>query len=76
MLHDPLEPPISYSITQAVRVTSLGKTTLYKLISEGKLRATRVGGRTLIPADSLLALVGAPPSSTTSTSLAVDRGRE
>jgi excisionase family DNA binding protein len=75
---DELPTPIKlgYSIREACAATSLGKTTLYSHISAGRLRAVRVGGRTLIPADSLLALVGAPPSSTTSTSLAVDRGRE
>lgn len=57
MRHDPFEPQISYSISQAVRATSLGKTTLYKLISEGKLSAARVGGRTLIPSHALIALV-------------------
>jgi len=65
------EPPIervSYSISQAVHATSLGKTTLYKLISDGTLRATRVGGRTVIPAESLLSLIGSRPASTSPSS--------
>ena len=47
---------ISYGINEAVEMTGIGKTTMYKLISDGKLRIVRVGGRTLIPADELKAL--------------------
>jgi excisionase family DNA binding protein len=48
---------IAYSVKEACRVSSLGRTTVYAAISAGRLRATRVGGRTLIPADSLRALI-------------------
>lgn len=49
--------PIAYSIADACRVTSIGKTRLYQLINEGKLEARKIGGRTLIPADSLRRLI-------------------
>ena len=49
--------PLAYSIKDACAASSLGRTTLYSHIAAGRLRAIRVGGRTLIPADSLNALV-------------------
>lgn len=53
--HDP--PKVGYSIREACRATSLGRTTLYAHIAAGRLRATRVGGRTIIPAEALHALI-------------------
>lgn len=53
--HDP--PKIGYSIREACHASSLGRTTLYNHISAGRLRAIRVGGRTIIPAESLHALI-------------------
>lgn len=53
--HDP--PKLAYSIREACRASSLGRTTLYAHISAGRLVARRIGGRTIIPADSLHALI-------------------
>lgn len=50
-------PKIAYSIRQACYVSSLGRTTIYNHIAAGRLRASRIGGRVVIPADSLLALI-------------------
>lgn len=50
-------PKLAYSIREAVTATSLSKTTLYAKIAANELRAVRVGGRTVIPADSLHALI-------------------
>lgn len=50
-------PKIAYSIKEACRVSSLGRTTIYAHIAAGRLRANRIGGRTIIPADSLHALI-------------------
>jgi hypothetical protein len=49
--------PLAYRVNDASRVSGLGRTTLYKLHAEGKLAMIRVAGRTLIPADSLKALI-------------------
>lgn len=49
--------PIAYSIKQACELSSLGKTTLYRQAQRGKLRLVRVGGRTVVPADSLRAFL-------------------
>jgi excisionase family DNA binding protein len=50
-------PKIAYSIKEAMQASSLGRTTIYSHISAGRLRAVRVGGRRVIPADSLRALI-------------------
>ncbi|MBX9897892.1 MAG: helix-turn-helix domain-containing protein [Qipengyuania sp.] len=50
-------PKIAYSIKEACRASSLGRTTLYAHIAANRLRAVRIGGRTVIPADSLHALI-------------------
>ena len=50
-------PKLAYSIREACDASSLGKTTLYSHIANGRLRAVRIGGRTVIPAESLHALI-------------------
>ncbi|MDE2301698.1 MAG: helix-turn-helix domain-containing protein [Sphingomonadales bacterium] len=54
---NPSPEPLAYSVSEACRVSTLGKTRLYQLISEGRLEARKIGSRTLIPADSLRALI-------------------
>ena len=44
---------LAYSIEELARLTSLGRTTIYKLISETKVLAlTKVGRRSLVTAES------------------------
>ena len=50
-------PKLAYSIKEAAHASSLGKSTIYNYIQAGKLEARRVGGRTIIPAASLLQLL-------------------
>ncbi len=50
-------PKLGYSIREACQASSLGRTTLYAHIAAGRLRAVRIGGRTIIPAESLHALI-------------------
>lgn len=57
-VHGHLEP-LAYSVEDACRVTSFGRTRLYQLIREGRIEARKIGGRTLIPAASLRALIEA-----------------
>lgn len=52
-----ITPKIAYSIREACRASSLGRTTLYGHIAAGRLRAVRIGGRTIIPAESLHKLI-------------------
>ncbi|MEQ1711446.1 MAG: helix-turn-helix domain-containing protein [Hyphomicrobium sp.] len=49
--------PISMTISAAVRYSGLGKTSLYRLIGEGKLEAVKVMGRRLVLRASLDALI-------------------
>ena len=48
---------IAYSIREACAASSLGRTTLYNHIAAGRLKVTRIGGRTIIPAEALHALI-------------------
>jgi excisionase family DNA binding protein len=48
---------IAYSIREACHVSSLGRTTIYNHIAAGRLHAKRIGGRVIIPAESLYALL-------------------
>jgi predicted DNA-binding transcriptional regulator AlpA len=50
---------LAYSIREAVAATSLGRTTIFRMLADPEcpLRAIRVGGRTIIPAESLHALL-------------------
>lgn len=49
--------PLAYSVKEACKVTSLGRTYLYLLIKEGRLEVRKIGNRTIIPAASLHALI-------------------
>ena len=55
--YDP--PKIGYSIREACQATSLSRTTIYKMLADpaSPLKAVRVGGRTIIPAEALHALI-------------------
>ena len=57
MHSEQLPEPLAYSIADACRVSSIGRTRLYQLIGEGRLEARKIGKRTLIPAASLRALI-------------------
>lgn len=57
MKSDAYPTKLAYSIKEACDVSSLGRTTIYKHIATGRLVTKRIGGRTIILADSLLALI-------------------
>ena len=57
--HVPPEEKLALRINDAVAISGLSRSTLYKLASLGKLRLTRVGGRTLILRADLEALLQA-----------------
>lgn len=52
----PLPRPV-YTVKEACSVSTLARATIYNHINAGRLRVVRVGGRTLIPADSLHQLI-------------------
>ena len=53
----PLPNALAYRIPESRLLGGPGKTRIYELAQEGKLRLVRVGGRTLIDGDSLRALL-------------------
>jgi len=50
-------PRLVYTVREACRVSTLGRATIYNHINAGRLRVVRLGGRTLIPAESLHVLI-------------------
>lgn len=58
--------PIALQIPDAVKVSGLGRSSIYKAIQEGKLPTRKAGKRTLILADDLRKFIDAlPPSLST-----------
>ena len=49
---------LGYTIREACELSSLGRTTIYKLIAYEQLRVARLGRRTIVLAESLHALIG------------------
>lgn len=48
---------LTYRINDACRALSLGRSTLYKLISQGKLKPITIAGRVLIPRTEIERLI-------------------
>lgn len=52
---------LAYTINEAAKSVGLSRSTIYKLIGAGQLTTIKVGNRTLIPTESLRALVDNAP---------------
>jgi excisionase family DNA binding protein len=52
---------LAYSMAEAGQAIGRSRSTIYELVHQGKLRAVRSGGRTLIPRASLEAYVDSLP---------------
>ena len=50
--------PVSVTIDDTCRITGLGRTKIYELIGEGKLKTKTIGRRRLVIYASIEALVG------------------
>lgn len=48
---------LTFSVAEAAAALGVGRTGLYRLIGDGKLRVLKVGSRTLIPRDALNAFI-------------------
>lgn len=48
-----MKTPISYTVEEAAKLTGLGRTRLYKELKDGRIKALKLGRRTLIPHVSL-----------------------
>jgi excisionase family DNA binding protein len=64
------EEPLAYRVDDAKRVLGIGRTSVYKLISNGQLRAVKVAGRTVIDAASARSLIANAPQHAPSGTLA------
>jgi excisionase family DNA binding protein len=56
--------PLAYRINDACRVSGLGRTTIYEKLASGELLTKKVGGRRLVDAASLRALVSGQSDTT------------
>jgi excisionase family DNA binding protein len=52
-MHDTHIKPVTVTVSNALRLSGIGRTTLYKLIKEGKIRTTTIGRRRLVVYASL-----------------------
>lgn len=48
---------LAYSINETAKALSLGRTSIYALIAEGRLEVFKLGRRTLVKAESVRRLV-------------------
>ena len=48
---------LAYSINETARALSMGRTSIYAMIADGRLQAFKLGRRTLIKAESIQRLV-------------------
>jgi hypothetical protein len=53
----PTSAVLTYTINDAVAVSGLGRSSLYKLMNSGQLRSVLVAGRRLVPAEALRELM-------------------
>ncbi|MHB2208533.1 helix-turn-helix domain-containing protein [Methylobacterium sp. CM6257] len=53
---------LSYGIAEAVKVSGVGRSFLYEQIKSGRLKARKLGRRTLILADDLQSWLSALPT--------------
>ena len=52
--------PVATSINGAARALSVGRTSIYELIKQGRLETVKLGRRTLVRVESIRRLVDAP----------------
>lgn len=48
---------LAYSINETARLLSLGRTSIYAMIADGRLESFKLGRRTLVKAESIVRLV-------------------
>jgi excisionase family DNA binding protein len=53
----PIFDRLAVTITDAVRVTAIGRTKLYEFIKDGRLPVVKVGAKTLVRVDALNTLL-------------------
>jgi excisionase family DNA binding protein len=53
----PIFDRLAVTITDAVRVTAIGRTKLYEFIKDGRLPVVKIGAKTLVRVDALNTLL-------------------
>jgi excisionase family DNA binding protein len=56
-MHTNETPKLAFTIAEACHAVGISRSKLYELIGEGRVETRKIGSRTIIPANSLLALV-------------------
>jgi hypothetical protein len=56
--------PLTVTIPEAVRLSGLSRSELYRRLSDGQVRAVKAGSRTLIVMDSLRGHIASLPAAT------------
>ena len=51
------QEPRAYRVNDFIKAFGIGRTSVYRLIKDGKLPSVMIGGRRLIPADAAEALI-------------------
>lgn len=49
---------LAYSVKEAGEALGVGRTTIYELLKDGRLKRVKIGAVTVIPRSSMLALLG------------------
>jgi excisionase family DNA binding protein len=49
---------LAYSVEEAAKALSVGRTTIFDLLKSGALRRVKIGAKTVIPRSSLVSLLG------------------
>lgn len=52
---------LAYTVKEAATALGIGRTTVWRAISEGELAAVKLGSRTLIPSEALRTWIGSLP---------------
>jgi excisionase family DNA binding protein len=50
-------PKLAFTIAEACHAIGVGRSKLYELIGQGRIETRKIGSRTIIPAESLCALI-------------------
>ena len=53
---------LAYTIPEAIKVTGIGRTTIYSMLQDGRLKGIKNGRRTLITAEALKELIASCPA--------------
>lgn len=56
-MHDKTISKLAYTVEEGRRALGIGRTSFYSLIKTGELQSFKLCGRTLVAADSLMALI-------------------